>query len=209
MTKSESKYFNTALCMDQALLELLKNTDFAYISVKELCQKAGVNRSTFYLHYESMNDLLDETMEKTYADFAKEMGIDKNDIGERIAAFSSSPLEELNFINDQYLLPYLKYVKEHLPLFKAVFERPSSFKTNEAALGLYRHVFEPILIKFGVKEEDRKYVLDYYLAGLMAVVRRWVNHGCSESIDHISSLMEELVNANLKIDFSLKSVNKY
>lgn len=208
MTKSESKYFNTALLMDQALMELLKKKDFAYISVKELCQKAGVNRSTFYLHYESMNDLLDEAMEETYSDFAKEMGIEKEDIGERIAAFSSSPLEELNFINDQYLLPYLKYVKEHLSLFKAVFERPSSFKANDAVFGLYRHVFEPILGKFGIKEEDKKYVLDYYLSGLMAVVRRWVNKGCVESIEHISSLMEELVGAKKKTDFSLNSVNK-
>ena len=133
MTKSESKYFNTALLMGQTLLELLKKKDFAYISVKEPCQKAGVNRSTFYLHYESMNDLLDESMEETYSDFAREMGIEKDGIGERIAAFSSSPLEELDFINDQHLHLYLKYVKEHLSLFEAVFERPSSFKANDAS----------------------------------------------------------------------------
>ena len=34
-----------------------------YITVKEVCKKAGVNRSTFYLHYESMDDLLRESVE--------------------------------------------------------------------------------------------------------------------------------------------------
>jgi AcrR family transcriptional regulator len=56
--KSESKYFNTALLMDEALLILLERKDFAFISVKEICDKAGVNRSTFYLHYENMDDLM-------------------------------------------------------------------------------------------------------------------------------------------------------
>ena len=47
--------------MDEAFLELLEEKDFAYITVKEICEKAGVNRSTFYLHYETVNDLLAES----------------------------------------------------------------------------------------------------------------------------------------------------
>ena len=63
MNKSESKYFNTALLMDEALLLLLENKEFEYITIKEICQKAGVNRSTFYLHYQNTNELLAETIE--------------------------------------------------------------------------------------------------------------------------------------------------
>lgn len=63
MDKSESKYFNTALLMDEALIRLLEVKDYEYITVKEICEKAGVNRSTFYLHYETVNDLLSECLE--------------------------------------------------------------------------------------------------------------------------------------------------
>ena len=51
MDKNESKYFLTASFMDEALLLLLQKKDFEFITVKELYKKAGVNRSTFYLHY--------------------------------------------------------------------------------------------------------------------------------------------------------------
>ena len=34
-----------------------------YITVKEICCQAGVNRSTFYLHYETIGDLMNETLE--------------------------------------------------------------------------------------------------------------------------------------------------
>ncbi len=47
MNKSESKYFNTAAKMNRALISLLKNKSFEYISVSEICKAAGVNRSTF------------------------------------------------------------------------------------------------------------------------------------------------------------------
>ena len=46
MNRSESKYFVTAARMDAAFLALLEEKEFAYITVKEICEKAGVNRST-------------------------------------------------------------------------------------------------------------------------------------------------------------------
>ena len=62
MNKSESKYFATAVRMDEAFLCILEKKDLAYITVKEICEKAGVNRSTFYLHYETVADLLSESV---------------------------------------------------------------------------------------------------------------------------------------------------
>ena len=56
MNKSESKYLNTARLMDEAFILLLDKKDYEFITVKEICEKAGVNRSTFYLHYETINE---------------------------------------------------------------------------------------------------------------------------------------------------------
>ena len=48
VNKSESKYYNTACLMDEALILLLEKKEYSFITVKEICEKAGVNRSTFY-----------------------------------------------------------------------------------------------------------------------------------------------------------------
>ena len=61
MNKSRSKYFNTAVRFDKALLSLLEKKPFEYITIREICETAEVNRSTFYLHYENTSDLLKET----------------------------------------------------------------------------------------------------------------------------------------------------
>ena len=55
--------------MDEAFLTLLAKKDFEYITVKEICEVAGVNRSTFYLHYETMSDLLSESISRMNEQF--------------------------------------------------------------------------------------------------------------------------------------------
>ena len=42
MNKSESKYFHTALRMNEALISLLEKKDLEFITVKEICETAGV-----------------------------------------------------------------------------------------------------------------------------------------------------------------------
>lgn len=54
LNKAQSKYYNTACLMDEALIALLEKKNYEFITVKEICEKAGVNRSTFYLHYETI-----------------------------------------------------------------------------------------------------------------------------------------------------------
>ena len=63
MNKNESKYYYTARLMNQALISLLEKKDIDFISITELTKKAGVNRSTFYLHYDNIYELLEETIE--------------------------------------------------------------------------------------------------------------------------------------------------
>ena len=70
MNKSESKYFNTAVRFDRALLSLLEKKPFEYVTISELCEEAGVNRSTFYLHYENTADLLKEATAYVLDNFA-------------------------------------------------------------------------------------------------------------------------------------------
>ena len=69
MNRSESRYFATAARMDEAFLTLLAKKNFEYITVKEICEVAEVNRSTFYLHYETMSDLLSESVSRMNEQF--------------------------------------------------------------------------------------------------------------------------------------------
>ncbi|MDL2218953.1 TetR/AcrR family transcriptional regulator [Ruminococcaceae bacterium OttesenSCG-928-O06] len=50
----------TKTLLQNAFLELLTEKPVQSVTVKELCQRAGVNRGTFYLHYKDVYDLLEK-----------------------------------------------------------------------------------------------------------------------------------------------------
>ena len=186
MNKSESKYFATAARMDEAFLALIEKKDFAYITVKEVCERAGVNRSTFYLHYETVGDLLAESAQYIIDQFMASMPHDTMDFLEKLP---DRPLEELYLITPEYLTPYLTYIKEHHRIFKATVEQASVLQMTVAYEKLNRYVLIPILNRFAVSPDDQKYVMQFHIAGLMAIINEWLKDDCKDSIEHIVSVI--------------------
>jgi len=190
MNKSESKYFNTAVKMDNALLELLEKKDFEYITVSEICKKANVNRSTFYLHYENVGDLLEETTKYMLDGFTSYFSVDLKGIANR---FAECDLEELNFIKEEYLYPYLSYIKENKRVFSTALLHAKSFGFEIIFQRLFENVFSPILSRFDYLEENRKYVMMFYLNGINSVVNEWLKDGCQKSTEEISKIIHECI----------------
>lgn len=58
----------------EALMALLEEQDFEAISVKDICDRAMIHRTTFYKHYEDKYDLLLKGMRDIYAALVAEAG---------------------------------------------------------------------------------------------------------------------------------------
>lgn len=190
MNKNESKYFNTAIKMDKALLSLLEKTDFEYITVKEICDEAGVNRSTFYLHYENTYDLLKETTQYILDKHFSYYDADKKDLIRKLDNFDRS---ELIFMTGEYLLPYLTFVKENRRIFNLAIKQFKIMNMNEVYGKMFKYIFEPILVQFGVPPKERAYVMKFYLTGVFAIVMEWLERDCTEDMDFIVKIINECV----------------
>ena len=186
MNKSESKYFNTALLMDQALLSLLEKKEYEFITIKEICQKAGVNRSTFYLHYENIDDLLVETIEMINKRF--QQVFDNKTINP-----TSLDKKDLFLIDDQYLIPYLNLIKDNKKVYKLIHNKPHLFNNQGAFQKMYAELFQVILEKFGVSKEEREYIFAFFSFGLVAVIQKWVRHDCVEDVQEISAIIKKCI----------------
>lgn len=190
MNRSESKYFATAARMDEAFLELIEKKDFAYITVKEICERAGVNRSTFYLHYETVGDLLAESARYIIDQFVAYM---PHDTREFVKSLQDRPIEELYLITPEYLVPYLSYVREHRRIFRISLEKASVLQLDDAYRELNRHVLTPILNRFQVPPDEQRYLMPFYLNGLMGILREWLKDDCRDSIDYVASLIQRCI----------------
>ena len=190
MNKNESKYFNTAIKMDEALIALLEKKDFEYITIKEICDTAGVNRSTFYLHYENTSDLLKETTRYIIDKHLEYYEIDQKRIS---LQFETCKREELLFITDEYLEPYLTFIKDNQRLFRVSIKQFNSLNMAEVYSKMFEHIFNPILERFHVPEKERAYVMKFYLTGVFAIVMEWLDKNCSDDMKTVTRVITDCV----------------
>ena len=190
MNKSESRYFATAARMDEAFLTLLAKKDFGFITVKEICEAAGVNRFTFYLHYETMSDLLSESVSRMNEQFLACMGKDSDAFS---AQLRNCPREDLYLITPDYLTPYLSYIKNNKRLFRTATENAAVLRMDKSYEKMLRRVFTPILDRYGVLQRDRPYIMAFYIQGLMAIISEWLKNDCADSITHVTGVIQQCV----------------
>lgn len=189
LNKSESKYYNTACLMDEALILLLEKK-YSFITVKEICKKAGVNRSTFYLHYENMDDLLSESIKyvgnkinKKFSDKVVNKQVIKN-----------AQLDDLLLITPEYLLPYLDFLKENKVTYKIAYSQPNVFKAQHIINHLHENIFEPILDRFLIPKNEQKYMMSFYLSGIGSVLKDWIKNDCKEEMQNILDIITKCIN---------------
>ena len=197
MNKNESKYFNTAIRMDEALISLLEKKDFEYITIKEICDAAGVNRSTFYLHYENTFDLLQETtryiLDKHFAYYS-------SDTKEITARFANAELKDLLFTTSEYLVPYLTFIKDNQRVFRVSIKNFNSLSLNDVYRKMFEYIFNPILERFNVPENKRSYMIKFYLTGVYAIVTEWLDRNCSDDMETITEVIIDCVMGERNID---------
>lgn len=180
MNKSESKYYNTALLMNQAFVELLNKKDYNFITIKEICKKAGVNRSTFYLHYENINDLLCETIENVNKKFLSYF--EKPDKNIKIM-ISENQKDDLQFVTPKYLLPYLNYIKENKVIYQVSVKYPAIMQSTKKYVLLQENVLYPILQRFNIPEKKRKYYSAYFINGISSLINEWIKDDCADDVN--------------------------
>ena len=199
MDKNESKYFKTAIKMDEALISLLDKKDFEYITIKEICEVAGVNRSTFYLHYENVCDLLEETTRYVIDKHLSYYSLDTKRIALR---FEDATPRELMFVTEEYLTPYLTFIKENQRIFKVAIRRFNTMHMGKVYEEMFTHIFSPILSRFRVPEQEHPYVMKFYLSGIFAIVMEWLDRDCTDRIEDVIKVIIDCVMGERNLDLS-------
>lgn len=190
MNKSESKYFNTALRMDEALLALLEEKDLEYITVKEICHRAGVNRSTFYLHYETIADLVNETLEMINQRFLSYFPQQEEEV---LGNLSTREREELILVTGEYLLPYLRFIRDNKKVYRAAFRNPGSMQAYARYGELKQRILGPILERFAIPAAHRPYYMAYYVEGIIAIIKEWLRQDCGDEVEIIAHIIQSCV----------------
>jgi AcrR family transcriptional regulator len=78
MERENQRVVITRRMLKESMLKILKEKDLDSISVAELCREAGINRSTFYRHYEILRDVLTEIQRDFYKEMKQQTNMPKS-----------------------------------------------------------------------------------------------------------------------------------
>lgn len=181
-TKDNARSQNTKSRIKSAFLELVdEGKSPEEITVTSLCQRAGIHRSSFYLHYAVPTDILAEIDKET----AAKMGM-----------FLMSLSEERP---EEGVVALLRFVQDNDCLFRTILLTAKGEKLVDSFLS------QGVV---GIRESDLEeaarpalsYLQAYLCGGSRDVLRKWMNNDYRESPQYIAEL---LTKANQYAIFSL------
>lgn len=125
-----------------ALLTLIAEKSIYKITVKELCDRANVNRSTFYSYYEDLNALYDKLMSEA-------------EVGLVDAVTNNNTNQDLILVKDKAFQCYIQWfthVHDHYDIFNMFLSEngPSIFRIRLYSQGIqwYTQLLKPIMHRF-------------------------------------------------------------
>ena len=191
MTRSESKYFVTATKMDEAFLRLLEKKDISYITVKEICETAGVNRSTFYLHYSDIPGLLAEVENEMMEEMQRAIREHPIDPGKDSVYYF---IQDLFHVLDENRQIASALVGPHGDIgFVHKLEQLLEEKSRESLAALVPE-----------KTGEMKYFYSYCLNGCLGFVKTWLETGEKETPEYAAEMAYRMVVSSVTAFYDTK-----
>ena len=171
-TKNNLRYKASSEKIETAFLTLILNHKYEDITTSQICKQAGVNRSTFYCHYNDINDLIIKIEGK----FAKGMASIFN-YGERQT--HEAFVEMFTFVRDN------KY------FYKAFLNIPyTTFAESETKIKCLENVGQDYGVKSAI-DMGLYYRGSFFGAGIKEMCRIWLERDCKETPEEMASLLLE------------------
>ena len=163
--------------LQRAYIDLVREKKSTRITVKELTQRARVNRMTFYSHYESTNDILSEITDgMTEEILAGQAGRESVDIA--------------SLLNDATAV-----MQREIDFFRLVAMDESMDLCREKFRAAFRHIFTEELVRDRRKTgAELQLAADVIASGVSYAFFDWLSGGFGElSQDELAAYLERFV----------------
>lgn len=181
MNKKENRRFQeTEIRMENAMLSLLKHTEFEKITVKKICEEAKINRSTFYAHFEDIYDMLDR--------MEGELG---KELLESYEGYEGK--QETLIFSEPSLIRFLKHIKKHRYFYRINLQTRKSFPLKRGFDQLWEMI-APRCKKAGISgDEEILFYFIYFQAGFTMVLKHWVDTDCKMKEEEVASILKNCI----------------
>ena len=162
----------------ESLIKLLSEKNIHKISVREICENAEINRTTFYKYYGSPYDLLNDIEDQFLIE------IDNFLVSRNIAGFQES----------QRLTKTLTFINDNLDSFRMLFNNNVDQTFPEKLFGLpqiRQRLSQRLDLNYTKMETD--YIFTFIVNGGFSMIRDWVNKDERESAEEMAAVLNQTI----------------
>ena len=173
--KEDRRVAMTKRMLKDALTDLLREVDIYHVSIRELCQRADINRTTFYKYYGSQFELL--------ADM-------ENDL----LVFLLDTIREHSDNPEKIIETACEYLENHLEFGRLIINNNVDplFPQKLFSLEVLR---ETVMKRYGNQQDPmlQEYLTDYLTYGAYRIICMWLNKDQRESPAQFAQLLMRLI----------------
>ena len=177
---------NTKRLLGNTLTEMMAEKPFDKITVSELTKRCGVNRQTFYYHFETIADLLIWNLQE-------EGGVLFSEVTKAPFDWKAAITRCLYYVRDHHaaVLCALNSIKNQqiraffIEYFRAIF-------------GI---LFDFICRDLDVDQDFRDFMANLHIVGAAGLVIQWLENGMKESPEQISEWLAFYLDGNVRGTF--------
>ena len=175
--KTDLRVKRTKQSIRKAFCDMIIEMDYHEITIKELAHRAMINRNTFYLHYTSVDELLEEL---------------QNEIAEKLISMYIS-YENIKDV-EEMIRRFFEYVTSGSSLQERIFCSGSyRFVAEKINEQIVAHRNESRRGALGVGEATEDMLLAYCGSVASVLFRQWVAGGKRLSVDELIELATNLI----------------
>ncbi|MEC0201090.1 TetR-like C-terminal domain-containing protein [Paenibacillus lautus] len=155
--------------LKQAVFSLLAdNQEISQLTVQKIANRAELNRATFYLHYEDINDLLRQIVHEIFDDLSMKV----------------EPLLQVKSRNErEQLITFLNYFYEYRKIFAVLVEH-TGFKTHLS--NLLKSTIKQRRDARNINSTSRVASVDIVASSLLGIIMWWIKDGTEHSAEYIA-----------------------
>ena len=146
------------------LLDLIKKQPLSQITVRDLCNAAGVGRASFYRNYETKEDVLTAYIVKQWREYEKQ-----------------NRLKEYSLDNMVRVQSYFEFCYSMQPLNDTLIQQKQE--------GIILKAYEIIMPNLDQDESNESFALSYMAYGLFGVFIMWAKGGYTQTPEEMAKIV--------------------
>ncbi|WP_456272484.1 TetR/AcrR family transcriptional regulator [Bacillus sp. AK031] len=182
-SKMDRRKQYTRMVLKDSLLELLQKKSISSITIKEICEMADINRSTYYAHYANQYELLNAIEEEFIEDLVR-------------------TLTQYNFSKEddslQMTEKFFEYIADNSEVCQTLLSENTDIHFQKKGMMITQQfIFKDWIADMKMDEETYEYINLFIVSGSIYVTKNWLENGQNKTPKEMAEILHQFINKGL------------